>query len=366
MILELLTKKSTFLVTTILLVSFGFIIQYYEQFYWFYIFVQQQKIVITSLVTQAVLFVVIFLLFQFKSIPSLLKNRWLWLASALFFSIITPLIGYKINGFYGWISIGSININAFLCIIISLSAFLAIRIKELKKGYDNNMSYYIEWALLIVVLLMSVINLNFLSTISILLLIIIGSFLSGKKRLESIFFFLALVVYALMIFNSGESYNKIKSFYTHDDIDGKSYQIVQCLNSFDYGGLTGIGFQKTKRTLNDKNILPGPTNHSSFAVVIEQFGIIGSIFVLILFFIFLFGIHKASVKSEDENAAVFLKLSLFILVFFNSIHILSCLNILPLHSNLSFFSWEKSLNLYTVAIAGLSFRILNKKMQIKL
>lgn len=87
---------------------------------------------------------------------------------------------------------------------------------------------------------------------------------------------------------------------------GSSYQIIKATQAFKSGGLIGKG--PGEGVL--KYYLPDAHADFIFAVAGEEFGLIGNIFILILYFIFLMRMYihayQISRKNDDKNHLIFL------------------------------------------------------------
>ena len=98
---------------------------------------------------------------------------------------------------------------------------------------------------------------------------------------------------------------------------GSGFQGIQSLFAITPGGLFGHGFNKS---IQKHFFLPEPQNDFIFAIIIEEFGLIGGIIVLSLYFMIIYRCFKIS-KNIDNNYCKFLliglSLTLSIQVFIN-------------------------------------------------
>ncbi len=351
-------NRMVFLTIIILLTFWGAITQYLA-----YIDFEQlrisngdflQKITITLIVGWA-----FFVLIQFIKIPTILKQKWIWIGTALLLAVITPLIGYQVNGLYNFITIGSFSIHSGYAILLFYILFLASRrnnpnaentVQSFK--FSNIIEILATLSILFLMLLYMDKQLFFILTA----MIIVNFFLYGFKKTGYILSALVIASFVLLIFSNKHTVNKISDYYTHQ---GNSHQVQQCLNSFDYGGLLGIGFERTQRSLEKGNLLPESLSHTSFAVVIEHFGILGGIILIALFaFIVNRGlwVYRNSKESDSSNLIALLLLAFLIL---NSAHILNCLNVFPFGSYLSFFSLGRDNFIINMILLGLIWKKIN-------
>lgn len=80
------------------------------------------------------------------------------------------------------------------------------------------------------------------------------------------------------------------------DVTGKGWQINQSLYAIGSGGLFGVGLGNS----NQKYLyIPEPHNDFIFAVLAEELGFVGCVFVILLFAMFVWRGIVISVKSED-------------------------------------------------------------------
>ena len=77
---------------------------------------------------------------------------------------------------------------------------------------------------------------------------------------------------------------------------GKGFHIIQSMIAVSTGGLTGLGLMEGKQKLF---YLPEPHTDFIFAVTAEELGLVGALFVVVLFAIFLWRGMRASWKMED-------------------------------------------------------------------
>jgi cell division protein FtsW len=108
-----------------------------------------------------------------------------------------------------------------------------------------------------------------------------------------------VVYYFLM--NVGYRYRRLMSFIRPwEDPTGNSFQIIQSFLSFGSGGLFGLGLGEGRQKLF---FLPAPHTDFIFSIIGEELGLVGAMFVVLLFFILtLRGIH-IGLSLEDRFGA---------------------------------------------------------------
>ena len=86
------------------------------------------------------------------------------------------------------------------------------------------------------------------------------------------------------------------------DVQNKGYHLNQSLITIGKGGLLGVGFGKGEQKLG---FLPEPVGDSIFAVIGEELGFIGMLFLIGLFFLFIFLSLFIAKKTNDKFASLY-------------------------------------------------------------
>jgi len=110
-------------------------------------------------------------------------------------------------------------------------------------------------------------------------------------------FAVSLLPLYILIFHVAWRRDRILAFLNpYADRQGTGFHIIQSLIAVGTGGLTGMGLMEGKQKLF---YLPEPHTDFIFAVTAEELGLLGSVFVVILFAIFLWRGMRASWRTED-------------------------------------------------------------------
>jgi cell division protein FtsW len=106
-------------------------------------------------------------------------------------------------------------------------------------------------------------------------------------------------------------YRRLMSFVRPwDDPGGTSFQIIQSFLSFGSGGLFGLGLGEGRQKLF---FLPAPHTDFIFSVIGEELGLVGTMVIVLLFFIFTVrGITIA--HSIEDRFGAYLALGLTLMV----------------------------------------------------
>jgi cell division protein FtsW len=107
----------------------------------------------------------------------------------------------------------------------------------------------------------------------------------------------ALLPLYLLIFHVSWRRGRILAFLNpYADRQGTGFHIIQSLIAVATGGVTGTGLMEGKQKLF---YLPEPHTDFIFAVTAEELGLVGAMFVVTLFAIFLWRGMRASGRTED-------------------------------------------------------------------
>lgn len=119
----------------------------------------------------------------------------------------------------------------------------------------------------------------------------------GSWRDVGLMFLSGVILLAVLAFTRPYIMDRFTTFLDPwDDPQGKSYQIQQSLIAIGSGGFNGRGFGQS---IQKFEYLPEPIGDSVFAVYSEEFGFLGSSFLILLFSFFTFRGYKIASHSTD-------------------------------------------------------------------
>lgn len=213
--------------------------------------------------------------------------------------VLIPGIGVVRGGARSWIGFGSFSFQPSEFMKISIILLLA---KYLSK-YDKDLNKFTSFMmiLLIIGLIFGLIMLQpdlgtgmVLVGASILLLFSCGA------PLKYFILLLVLGVVGIIVLIASAPYRieRILAFLDPwSDPLGSGFQTIQSLYAISPSGIFGLGFNKS---MQKHFFLPEPQNDFIFAIVCEEFGLIGAIILLSLFFFLIYRIITISTKVNNQ------------------------------------------------------------------
>jgi len=234
-------------------------------------------------------------------------SMYLLIFSIIFLVLVFTPLGIRAGGATRWINIGPISIQPAeilkLTFIIYLSAWLSS--KKIKRQ-----SSFSEGLLPLLIVSSIVAGLVILQPATTTVVVLMGAslityFISGAKlRYILGIILIGVVVLAGLVMVTPYRFNRVMNYLHNDnsDILNSGYHRNQALISVGSGGITGVGYGQSTTKYK---FLPEPIGDSIFAVIAEEFGFIGSIFVIATFvLIFIRGFLIAKNSRDDFGKLV--------------------------------------------------------------
>ncbi len=275
--------------------------------------------------------------------------------------VFVPKIGLEHGGARRWISIGPISFQPSEILrfgyIIYLSAWIS-GIKDKVKTFSYGLIPFGVITAIISAILLSEPDTDTLATALAAGLAIL--LVSGVRwRDMFILFLVAVVSVGFVIHSRPYIANRINTFLNPEKNSlTTGYQIQKSLIAIGSGGVYGRGFGQSVQKFNS---LPEPIGDSIFAVYAEEFGFIGSIFLLVIFLAFAFRGLKIAQNSPDSFARL---VSVGIVILLTSqafVNISSMVGVLPLSGiTLPFVSHGGTSLFMAIAQSGIILNISKK------
>lgn len=197
--------------------------------------------------------------------------------------VLIPGIGRRVNGSQRWLSLGFISIQvseiAKVCAVIFFASFFARRYQELHFGWQGFLKPLLIVGLFVVLLLLEP---DFGSSVVLCGTVFAMMFIAGV-RLWHFLLLIAIGVVSLAavaIFSPYRMQRLITFLDPWADQFNSGYQLTQSLIGFGRGEWIGLGLGNSLQKLF---FLPEAHTDFIFAIIAEEFGLIGAVVTLALF-----------------------------------------------------------------------------------
>lgn len=227
-----------------------------------------------------------------------------WALPALAASVLTlilvliPGIGRKVNDARRWIYIGPINFQPSELAKIAMIIFFAFSLSQNYKNL-NQFPVFIFYIFVIgAVAAIIMLEPHFSCTMLIVMTLMLMLYVAGAKITHFLILSVpAIVGIAALVIKAPYRMARVVTFLDpFKDIQGKGWQIVQSLYAIGSGGLFGAGLgQSRQKYLN----IPEPQNDFIFSILAEEFGLLGSILVMLMFIFLIERGVKIALKAPD-------------------------------------------------------------------
>lgn len=214
--------------------------------------------------------------------------------------LIAVFFFQDVNGAQRWIRVGPLSFQPSDLTKYAVVIFLAMGLEAKGEGikkFWTGVVPYLCIAGVYALLILAEKNLSIASVIMIVSFIMI--FVSGAKN-RHLFGIVApgmLVLALVAIFSSDYRRARMLNFINPwKDAAGNGYQLIQSFYALGAGGITGLGLgQSRQKTL----YMPEPHNDFIFSIIGEELGLIGCLFIIALFLIFIWRGINVALKAKD-------------------------------------------------------------------
>ena len=272
--------------------------------------------------------------------------------------VFTPL-GGEFGTANRWIQIGDFQFQPSeilkITFIIYVAAWLTSKGKDRKKDFFEGLLPFLIICAIISGLLLAQPATSIL--VIIMLSALIVYFAGGiKLSFVAIMGLLGIVALGLIIIITPYRVERVASFINPDaDIRGAGFHGRQALIAIGSGGLTGVGYGRSTLKID---FLPEPAGDSIFAVIAEEFGFLGSMFFISLYFLLVYAGFAGSTKARTDFGKLMLIGFSSIIGIQTFIHIASVSGIMPITGiPLPFISFGGTALVTFMAMAGLMVNI---------
>lgn len=228
------------------------------------------------------------------------RTGWLWLLSAivLLVLVLIPGIGREVNGSRRWLNLGIMTVQvselAKLFVVVYLAGYLVRRQADVRDSWTGFLRLILLVGMIVLLLLLQP---DFGAAVVIVATALGMLFLAGA-RLFQFLLVGALGVFGLAALVVLEPYRvKRLTAFTDPWADqfNTGYQLTQSLIAFGRGEWFGVGLGNSVQKLF---YLPEAHTDFIFAIWAEEFGLLGSLFVIGLFVVLVGSILRLGRRAE--------------------------------------------------------------------
>ncbi|MGG7143375.1 stage V sporulation protein E [Clostridium nigeriense] len=241
-------------------------------------------------------------MFTTMSIDYHVYKKWTpWLVLiTLAFLVLVLLIGSDINGAVRWIRIGPLSFQPSELAKYVVVLYLALLIDR-KKGkitkFKEGTIFYLAVAGVFAGLILLEKNLSITAVVMMVAFIMI---LVGGAKISHLFSLVPVGLAAgiALIFTQRYRLERLTSFLDPwADMSDNSYQLIQSLYALGSGGIFGVGLGNSRQKAL---FMPEPHNDFIFAIIGEELGLIGCIFIILIFMFLVIKAISIAIKSRDN------------------------------------------------------------------
>ncbi len=213
--------------------------------------------------------------------------------------VLIPGIGIKVNDARRWIGIGSLTVQpselAKIGMIIYLSCGLERKQDKIKNFFTGILPFLIVMSAVCGLILVEP---HLSATVLIGLVTIVLLFVAGGKITHLLLLgFVGLGAVVMLTFTEGYRLKRYTSFLNPwADAQKGGYHIIQSLYALASGGLIGVGLGKSRQKFF---YLPEPQTDFIFAIIAEELGFIGAVFIMALFIFLIWRCYKTALMAPD-------------------------------------------------------------------
>ncbi len=199
-----------------------------------------------------------------------------------------------------WINIGSITFQPAELLKITFILYLAAWLSNAKSKRGENFweGFMPFLGVCGIIALLLVLEKSTSSVIIIMGSALAVYFVSGAKKRYVVYAVLSgILLLGILVVFTGYRLDRIKTYLNPSrDIQGSSYQIDRSQITIGSGGILGVGYGKSIA----KKYLPERIGDSIFAIIAEEFGFVGNITLITLFFFIVLRSYQLARQVGDR------------------------------------------------------------------
>lgn len=205
---------------------------------------------------------------------------------ALLLVVFVPGLGLDIRDTRNWILVAGMSFQPSELAKLMLIIYLAAWLEERKKKLNDFSQGFVPFIMIIALIAIPLIKQPDIGTlVAICAIASTMYFIAGASITYIAMMFAGGIVGVITLIKIAPYRMNRLTTFMHPELDpqGIGYQINQALLALGSGGLLGLGLGHSRQKFN---YLPEPIGDSIFAVAGEELGLIGLMFLILLFIIF--------------------------------------------------------------------------------
>lgn len=222
---------------------------------------------------------------------------------SLLFLFLVFFISEPINGAYRWINFGPINFQpselSKFALVLHFATLLTQR-QEVIKDFKFGFLPLFIWTILICTLI--ALQPNF-STATVIFLITVTMMFIGNINLKHLFSLFAGAVSVMLLYSLSAPYRaaRLKAYlnFSNDftsDTSSVAIQSQQAIIALGHGGIFGMGPGQSRQS---SLFLPEAYGDFIFSIIGEEYGFIGSVVIILIFFVIIYKGIRIARRAKD-------------------------------------------------------------------
>jgi cell division protein FtsW len=247
------------------------------------------------------------------------------------FVLMVPGLSHSSHGATRWIGFGPVSVQPAeilkIAFVIYLAAWFEKHEDEVGSLFDTLIPFSI---MLVVASFILVVFQRDMGTMAVLALSSIGMYFAAGLRWRHMAILAAggtALIWASIIAFPHRISRLVTFLNPSQDASGSGYHINQALIAIGSGGILGVGLGKSIQVYG---YLPEAANDSIFAIIAEEFGLIGSVAIVGLFGVLAYRGFQIARNAPDTFSRLAATGITLLLLFQSAINIGAMLSLLPL------------------------------------
>lgn len=277
------------------------------------------------------------------------------------------LFGNEVFGAKRWLTIGSFSFQPSSLASIALLCHIVVLV-ESKQDYIKDFQRSFLPIMFWILITCTLIGIEDFSTAGVLMVISVILLVVGRSSVVQIsgLFLVALLGGSLLIYSSPERQSRINNF-VEQVIEIKAdtfalnegYQSQQAHIAFARGEYMGVGIGKSSQ----RNFLPAPYNDFIFAIIGEEYGLFGAIFIISIYIVILLrGFVFVARKAEDYSGTLLAVASTLFITIYAFVNAAVATGLFPVTGlPMPFVSYGGTSMLFSGIMAGILLNISKNK-----